>query len=321
MSHLGLGPGAEFDRIRAIEQALGTAAGDLGDDCALIPVGEEFFALSIDLSVEGVHFRREWLSLEEIGWRAAAGALSDLAAEAARPEGLLASVGLPKESDSQDVATVMGGVGQAAASVGARVLGGDLSSAPVLTIDIAVVGRTARPVRRRGAQPGDGIWVTGELGGARAALAAWSAGETPVTTARRAFAHPLPRIGAGHWLAEHGAHALIDLSDGLAGDAQHLAAASQISIELALERVPLHGAVPAAAAKAGQPPAVFAALGGEDYELLVALPRGFSAQDAAALERELGIPLTLIGRVSAGSGAVCRLQGREVALTGFDHFA
>jgi len=321
MSHLDLGPGPEFDRIRSIEKALGPRAGELGDDCALVLVGDEFIALSIDLSVEGVHFRREWLSLEEIGWKAAAGALSDLAAEAARPEGLLASVGVPKAGDPGEVANSMRGVGEAAASVGGRVLGGDLSSAPVLTIDIAVVGRTARPVRRQGAQVGDGIWVTGELGGARAALASWSAGETPITTARRSFAHPVPRIGAGLWLAERGAHALIDLSDGLAGDAGHLAAASRVMIELALDRVPLHGAVPAAALKTSQLPAVFAALGGEGYELLVAMPRQFTSADAGALEREMGIPLTLIGRVSAGSGAVCRLQGREVALTGFDHFA
>jgi thiamine-monophosphate kinase len=321
VSHLGLGAGAEFDRIRAIERALGAQAGELGDDCALVPTGDGFLALSIDLSVEGVHFRREWLSLEEIGWRAAAGALSDLAAEAATPVGILVSLGVPADSTADDSTAVMKGAGAAAAAVGAVVLGGDLSRAPALVVDVAVVGRTARPVRRRGAAPGDGLWVTGDLGGARAALTTWQAGRPPAPAARRAFARPEPRVAAGQWLAGHGAKALIDLSDGLAGDADHLAAASEVAIELELERIPWHGAVPDAAAASNTPPAVFAALGGEDYELLAALPGEFGEADAAGLERELGLPLTRVGRVGRGSGIRCTLQGRELTLRGYDHFA
>jgi len=321
MSHLALGPGAEFDRIRGIAGALGARAADLGDDCALIPSQGELLALSIDLSVEGTHFRREWLSLEELGWRAAASALSDLAAEAATPIGVLVSLGMPAGSAAGDAEAVMLGVGAAVDSVGGKVLGGDLSSAPGWILDVAVIGRTARPIRRAGARPGDGLWVTGRLGGARAALAAWLAGGTPEPAARHAFAHPEPRIAAAGWLAARGGRAMIDLSDGLAGDAGHLAAASGVAIELTLEAVPQHATVASAAARAGLPAPDFAALGGEDYELLVALPPEFTTADATGFERETGLPLTRVGAAREGRGVRCTLKGKERTLRGFDHFA
>jgi len=318
---LQLGPGREFDRIRAIARALGVQAKGLGDDCALLAAGSGTLALSTDVSVENVHFRLEWLALEEVGWRAAAAALSDLAAEAAQPEGMLVALVAPISASETDLSAVMSGAGAASAAVGAPVIGGDLSTGPVWSITVTVVGRTASPISRAGARPGDGLWVSGVLGGARAALEAWRRGDVPAPSARAAFAHPEPRIVAGRWLAAHGAHAMIDLSDGLGGDAGHLAAASGVGLKLALDRLPV---APDAVAEAGRldlPAQQFAAEGGEDYELLITLPPEFGAADAMEFQRECGIALTQVGEVEQGSGVHAVLAGRPVMLSGFDHFA
>ena len=320
MNHLALGAGAEFDRIRDIARTLGERAGVLGDDCALIPMGDQSIAVSVDLSVEGVHFRRDWLSAEEIGWRAAAGALSDLAAEGASVIGLLCSVGLPAGTRGPDLDALLAGVGSAVAAVGGTVLGGDLSSAPQWVIDVTVLGRVTRPVTRGGALPGDSLWVTGTLGGARAALVALEAGVPPGEASRVAFARPEPRVRAGAWLAEAGARAMIDLSDGLAGDANHLAAASGVRLTIDLDRLPLALEIAPAAKRRGVSLAEFAAEGGEDYELVAALPPLFGADDALAFQRACGLRLTRIGTVEPGSGVQFLLRGQPRTLKGFDHF-
>ena len=320
MNHLALGAGAEFDRIRDIARTLGERAGVLGDDCALIPVGDQSIAVSVDLSVEGVHFRRDWLSAEEIGWRAAAGALSDLAAEGASVIGLLCSVGVPVDTPGPELDALLAGVGSAVAAVGGTVLGGDLSSAPQWVIDVTVLGQVTRPVTRRGALPGDLLWVTGTLGGARAALVAWEAGVAPGEVSRIAFARPEPRVRAGAWLAEAGARAMIDLSDGLAGDVTHLAAASGVRLTIDLDRLPLALEIAPAAKRGGVSPAEFAAAGGEDYELLAALPPLFGSDDALAFQRACGLRLTRIGTVEPGSGVQFLLRGQPTILKGFDHF-
>jgi thiamine-monophosphate kinase len=310
--HTPLGPGGEFDRIRAIAEALGPAARDLGDDCAFLEVGDRTLALSVDASVEGVHFRPEWLTPAEVGWRAAAAALSDLAAVGAVPLGALVAVSGPKGSAHE--LDVMRGVGAACAACDAAVLGGDLTGGPVLAVTVTVVGEAPRPVRRAGARSGDGVWVTGTLGGARAALTAWADGREPDPGARTAFAHPEPRVAAGRWLAGRGATAMLDLSDGLAGDAGHLARASGVRLEIDLGRVPLGPGVASEAARAGEPPVAFAARGGEDYELLVTLPAGEAP-------RGCPMPLTRIGVVRPGAGVALTLDGQVLALSGFDHFA
>jgi thiamine-monophosphate kinase len=314
---LPLAAGAEFDRIRAIAAALGPDAATLGDDCAVIDGGGSI-VLSTDTSVEGVHFRRDWLSFEEIGWRSAAAALSDLAAAGAECVGLLAAITAPRTSDPDELVALMRGVGDAVHASGGRVLGGDLVAGPVWTAAITVVGRAARPLSRRGARAGDTLWVTGRLGAARAALAVWMTGATPPDGLRHAFAHPAPRLPAGRWLAAHGATAMLDLSDGLAADAAHLAAASAVRIELDLATVPV---APEVSARPGEAAAIVAARGGEDYELLAAMPAGFGADDAAAFAQAFDLPLTAIGRVTQGHGVSLLLDGAEVAAPGYDHFA
>lgn len=321
MTDIPLGGGAEFDRIRAIAAALGPAATGLGNDCAVLPPGFGEVVLSTDLSVEGIHFRRDWLSLEEIGWRAASASLSDLAAAGAEVVGLTASVGAPGDASADDLVELMRGVGAAVAAVGGRVLGGDLTRAPSWVVDITVIGRSARPVSRSEGRPGDTLWVTGTLGGARAALHAWERSDTPAPGARERFAHPVPRIAEGRWLAAHSAHAMLDLSDGLGGDAAHLAAASEVRIEIDLEQIPVHPDAVTRALARGEAIQAFAARGGEDYELLVALPKSFDDAEARRFQQDTGTVLTRIGRLKRGTGVAATFAGVPVTLSGYDHFA
>ncbi len=314
--HIPLGPGGEFDRIRAIAAGLGTAAGDLGDDCALIALGGTTLAVSIDASVEDVHFRTAWLSFPEIGWRATAAALSDLAAEGAKPLGVMVSLGLPGDGkrdtrNADDAVEIMTGVGAAAQSEGAKVLGGDLVRSDKYFVDVCVLGTAERPVRRAGAHVGDGLWVTGTLGGVKLALRELLAGRRPDPEVMQRFARPVPRIGAGRWLAANGATAMIDISDGLGGDAAHLAAASGIGFEIALERVP---------SWLGVEP-LLAAASGEEYELLVTLPPGFGEAEAGRFRQAHDLPLTRIGVCRVGRGVGFTDRGAPVAVpAGYDHF-
>jgi thiamine-monophosphate kinase len=300
--------------LRAIFASLGAAGRGLGDDCALVRIGARTLALSIDLSLEAVHFRTDWLSFREIGWRATAAALSDLAAEGARPIGVLVSVGLPGNGRGRrDPATeIMSGVGAAARSVGASVLGGDLVRSSRYLVDVCALGVAQRPVRRSGAHAGDGLWVTGRLGGAGLALAALRTGRRLAPALRRRFARPLPRIAAGGWLARRGARAMIDISDGLAADAGHVAAASGVAVASELERVPCWpGVAPRAAARSG-----------EEYELLVAMPARFGdGGGARAFRRATGLTLTRIGACAVGRGVRITDRGRPITPPrGFDHF-
>ena len=317
MTQIPMGGTGEFDRIRAIAAALGPDAAVLGDDTAAIPPGQGTLVVSTDASVEDVHFRRAWLAPGEIGWRAAASALSDLAAAGAVPAGLTAAINVPPTLPERELVQLMRGVGDAARYAECRVLGGDLTAGPSLSLTITVFGYAERPMSRRGAKAGDGIWVTGALGGARAALITWRNDRQPDAAARDAFAHPLPRLGVARWLAAHGATAMMDISDGLGGDAQHLAAASAVGLRLELERVPVHPAVPAAAAQVAEDAAFFAAVGGEDYELLVTLPREFAG--AAECLATTGVPLTRVGSVRRDAGVVPTMLGVLTPVPGFQH--
>jgi len=326
-----LGPGGEFERLRAVFARLGPRLGDVGDDAALVSVDGAALALSCDLSVEGRHFRRQWLTPEEIGWRAGAAALSDLAAVAAEPLGVLAAVGIPEGGEGEFLEALMDGLAGAAERCGARVWGGDLVRASEVTVDVTVVGRATRPVRRRGAGVGDGVWVTGALGGPAAAIAAWESGAVPVPLHRQRFARPLPRVAESWWLRDHGATAMLDISDGLVGDAGHLAAASGVGVEIEVERVPVVGEVgevggeaeaAEAAAAAGLSRGLrFALQGGEEYELLVALPASFGEAEVPEFEHRFRLALTRVGTVREGAGVTVLRGGQPIDVGGgFSHF-
>jgi thiamine-monophosphate kinase len=209
--------------------------------------------------------------------------------------------------------------------VGASVIGGDVARArDGIAIDVIALGRVEHAVLRNGAAPGDELWVTGELGGAAAAVAAWRAGRAPDRAARRAYALPAPRTAEAVWLRERGLlRAAIDLSDGLASDAGHIAAASGVGIELDETRVPIHPAALAAESEGGD--AFRLALGGgEDYELLFAAPAGAVEPLVAEFMRTFRVRLTRVGVVTRGTGV--RLRQHEgtvapLAIRGFDHFS
>src|SRR5690606_22071547 len=170
---------------------------------------------------------------------------------------------------------VMDGVRAAAAGARAALLGGDMSrTAGPMVVDIVVIGNALRPVLRNGARPGDSVWVTGELGAAAAAVRTWEAGGTPEPAARLAFALPTPRIAEATWLAARGVvDALIDISDGLAGDISHIAAASGVRVLIDAAAVPIHPTVHVHTADAELALRI-ALTGGEDYELCFAAPPG-----------------------------------------------
>jgi thiamine-monophosphate kinase len=311
-SHLAMGPGKEFDAVRALLAQWGNAAQGVGDDGAVldVPAGSRL-VVSTDSTVEQIHFRRPWLSPAEIGWRATQAALSDLAAMGAAPLGVLLALTVPRDWRA-DLPPLADGIAEATRSAAAPIVGGDVTDGDRLALAITVLGHAAHPLSRAGARAGDHLYLTGRLGGPGAALAAWERGEVPTAPHRARFARPLARIAAGQWLAAHGATAAIDLSDGLAGDVAHLAAASGVRCVLDLGAIPCAEGVEVSAALAS----------GEEYELLVSAPPLDAAAFAAA---HGGLPLTRIGRVEPADGAGdvrAERAGRPAAMPGaHDHFA
>ena len=232
-----------------------------------------------DALVEGIHFRLDWITWRDLGFRAAAVNISDLAASGARPAALVIALGAPSDTSVEDVVALYEGI----AETGVRVVGGDTTRAPQVVLSVTALGRSERVPGRAGARPGDLLVVTGPLGAAGVAFR------------ERRFAQPPLRVDEGVELARR-AHAMLDLSDGIAQDAGHIAARSGVRCVIELERVPL---------AAG---ATVADLGfGEDYELLAAV------DDAAGL--------AAIGRCEEGDGVELVLHGAPHRLPAWDHFA
>jgi thiamine-monophosphate kinase len=252
----------------------GLAAG-IENDAAVV----DDLVVTQDALVEGVHFRLDWISWRELGFRAAAVNLSDLAASGAEPHSLVVSFGAPGETRVEDVVELYEGIAEA----GVPVVGGDTTRAEGLVLSVTALGRSERIPGRGGAQPGDRLVVTGPLGAAGVAFR------------ESRFVRPPLRLAEGRRLAQH-ATALLDISDGLAQDAGHIAARSGVRCVIELNRVPLADG------------ATVEDLGfGEDYELLAALPPG---------EEEYHV----IGGCQEGEGVELLLDGRAIELSGWDHF-
>jgi thiamine-monophosphate kinase len=319
-----------------------------GDDASIVvPAGAT--ATSIDALVDGVHFRRRSASLAQIGAKALAAALSDLAAMGAEPGEAYVALGVPADLDEAGCLELLDGLAALAAETGATVAGGDVTRAPALSLAVTVVGHAAAPenlVTRADARPGDVLAVTGELGGAAAGLLLLGCDDQARSTFRPHsdsndyHAHdladlrsaeqeliarqlePRPRLAAGRALAAAGATAMIDLSDGLGGDARHLAAASGVRLLIDASELPVAVGAAEVAAACGRDPVELATGGGEDYELLATLPRERFEAALAALNEQGGPGLTAIGEVVAGEGVEIRLPGGgTLEPAGFDQLA
>ena len=285
----------EFGLLAELERR-GLVAG-IADDAALLPGG---LVVTQDALLEGVHFRLEWTSWRDLGYKSAAVNLSDLAASGAAPEALVVSLGAPGRTEVGDVLELYAGIAEA----GVPVVGGDTTASDRVYLSVTALGRSERVPGRGGARPGDLLVVTGALGASAAGFVCLREGwDSPLVDAHR---RPPIRLEAGRVLAR-AAHALMDLSDGLASDAGHIARRSGCLLAIDLERLPVAEGVAEVAARAGRSVWELACAFGEDYELLAAVP------EAAGFE--------VVGRCEEGEGVELRLEGRPVELSGWDHFA
>lgn len=322
----------EFERIDRLIEILGGAAGvpgsGIGDDAAVVPGMDGRWVWTVDAHIEGVHFRFPWLDPEEVGHRALAAAVSDLAAMAADPVGALVSVAVAGE-EAERLEAVYTGMASLAERIGCPILGGDLARAEgPLHLVTTALGRCAsgHPVLRSGARPGDELWLTGELGGPAAALAWLSREASPLARddpARRRLAHPVPRVAEASWLrARVPLSAAIDLSDGLSGDAGHLARRSGVRLRLHPEAIPIHPGARRVAEALAQDPVAWALHGGEEFELLLSAPPGALDPAAGAFQERFGLPLTRIGEVAEGEGVWVVEGDHETRLEprSWDHF-
>jgi thiamine-monophosphate kinase len=293
-----LADAGELGLLAELEQR-GLAHG-IEDDAALI--GPDL-VVTQDALVEGVHFRLEWTSWRDLGWKAAAVNISDLAACGADAVGLLVTLGAPGGTELGAVLDVYAGI----AETGVRVLGGDTTEAPGVWLSVTALGRSSRVPGRSGARPGDVLVVTGPLGASAAGFESLRGG-FPSPLAAVHLRPPL-RLAEGRALARE-ATAMLDISDGLATDAGHLARRSDCGVVVELERVPVADGVDEVAERVGRSRWELACGFGEDYELLAALP--------PAAARRAGFPV--VGECVAGDGAVLLLEGRPVELAGWQHF-
>jgi thiamine-monophosphate kinase len=290
----------KIERIAAILGASGARVGGsaeggtprvaigIGDDAAVIEHAGSPLVLTVDEQVEGTHFDRALLSFEDLGWRATMAAASDLAAMGARPLAALSSWVLPRDFDDADVERIAHGQREACDALGAHIVGGNLARGPVVSIATTWVGTCESPITRSGAKPGDGVWLCGALGLAAAGFRALTEKRAGFDDAIRAWRRPRALIAEGLRMARV-AHACIDVSDGLANDAGHLAHASKVRIRFDESAL-------------GTSDEVLS--GGEDYALLCASPTAIEG-------------FVRVGVVETGAGVF--LGDRAIA-GGFDHF-
>lgn len=296
-----------------------------GDDAAIaVPGGAT--ATSVDAVVDGVHFHRGQATLRQIGHKALAAALSDLAAMGAAAGEAYVTLGVPSDLDEDGCVELLDGIAALAEATGTTLAGGDVTRARELFLAVTVVGHADDPdafVTRAGARAGDALVLTGEVGGARAGLALLEDPGPEGSALRERQLEPHPRLAAGRALAGAGATAMIDLSDGLTGDALHLAERSGVGLRIAGDTAPIApGALEVLAAGGGEE-LLLALEGGEDYELLATLPPANVERSRDAVLEAEGVALTTVGEVVDGEGVELRLPGGRLVRPGrgFDQLA
>ncbi|MDX6609299.1 MAG: thiamine-monophosphate kinase [Solirubrobacterales bacterium] len=334
----------EFELLARIRERLPAPSSRIrlgsGDDAAITVPGRAT-ATSVDALVDGVHFRRDLATPEQIGHKALATALSDLAAMGAEPGEAYVVLGIPPDFADDDCIELLDGMIALAQRTGTALAGGDLTRAGELFLAVTVVGHAPDPdslIHRGGAGPGDALVLTGEIGAAAAGLQLLEASDCAINHAIRGSIprsasnweealrarqlQPIPRLGAGQALARAGATAMIDLSDGLGSDAGHIAKRSGVGLRIDAESIPLAAGSKKLMAAVGRDPWELLS-GGEDYELLATIPpERLTEAQRRVQEGEKGIALTEIGVVVAGSGVEIRLPGgRLLEPAGFDQLA
>jgi thiamine-monophosphate kinase len=328
-----LGERGLVDRIRGRlgPLAAGVRLG-VGDDAAVIAWPGGDLLLTVDTVLEDVHFRRSTSSFRDVGAKAMAVNLSDVAAMGGTPCAALVALAMPPSCAVSDIDELYTGLLDLATPHGVALVGGDTCASPgglVLTITLA--GRVeGLPLTRSGARPGDLVLVTGSLGAATAGFHCLEHGpgavpDEALATVRRAHHRPTPRVQEGRAIrTAGGATAMIDLSDGLATDLGHIARESRAGAVIDLDALPIAEATRTVARAAGADPRVWAVSGGEDYELCFTAPPEVARALAARVSRETGTAVSVVGQMLSAAEGLTFVDraGRPVAVRpGFDHFA
>ena len=309
----------EFEVIDRISGLLPPAPPEvlvpIGDDCAVLRLGKTSWVAASDMLVSGYHFK-DWATPEHVGYKAVAVNVSDVAAMGGTPRFVLASGGAP---DPETALRCFEGVMEACEEFGVYPVGGDTTRAGALTVDVAVLGElSAPPVLRSGARAGELLAITGELGASAAGLLALESGGAEWERLVSRHLRPEPRVEAGRVAAGLGVGAMMDLSDGLASDVRRVCGRSGVGCVVDLDLLPMAEDTREFVRSLGHDPEELAATGGEDYELLISAP----GPVLDALTRSTGVPVTVIGEVTAGADVVFRRAGEPVEdLSGWDHFA
>ena len=309
-----VGETGEFGLISRIVARLGMGPACLlgpGDDAAVVAASDGRVVASTDVLVDGRHFRRDWSSPVDVGHRAAAANLADIAAMGATPTALLVALCAPPDLEASWTYQLADGIAAECARVGASVVGGDISSSPTLTIAVTALGtlEDRPPIRRSGARPGDVIAYAGRLGWAAAGYTVLTRGFRSPRALVEAYRRPEVPYRAGPAAARLGATAMIDVSDGLVADLGHIAAASKVSMELRRDAFPVPSPMADAATALGVDVYDWVLAGGDDHALVATFPATV----------ELPPEWTVIGRVRDGTGIT--VDGRPYeGHGGWDHF-
>lgn len=305
--------------VPRLKRGVGVIVGP-GQDCAVVKAGGTQLLVTVDALVEGVHFKSDWLSPKQLGRRGFLVNASDIAAMGGRPRWCVVSIGVPRGYSKRSLNLIHAGIDEAAAEIGAAIVGGNLTASPRLSISVTLIAEAPRRlVTRQGARPGDRIFITGTAGDAALGVQQLRRGARSGAAVRR-YREPCARMTAGRLLVESGAvSAMIDVSDGVLQDLGHICSASGAGAEIDASRIPLSAVY---RRECGDDTSL-ALTGGEDYELLCTVP----ARKEALLEKlrgRLRCPLTAIGRVTKGrQPRVVDASGRlvDIASPGYDHFS